>query len=100
VALDPSTNLFDQITWLLTSPKVKLRGANLKFDLIWIAVKWGIECTNFKFDTLLVGTILDENRSNSLNLHAKVYTTIGGYDDSFNKTQDKGKMDKIAPRTC
>ena len=70
--LDPSIPLFDQIQWLLTSPKVKLRMANGKFDLLWIAEKWGIECTNFRFDTALVGNLLDENRSNSLNLHAKV----------------------------
>lgn len=97
VELDPSIPLFDQIKWLLTSPKVKLRGANLKFDLLWIMAKWGIVCLNFKFDTLLVGSLLDENRSNSLNLHAKVYTDLGGYDDDFNATQDKGHMEKIDP---
>ena len=48
--LDPSIPLFDQIKWLLTSPNVKLRMANGKFDLLWIAEKWGIECTNFRFD--------------------------------------------------
>ena len=88
-------SLFEQINWLLTSPKVKLRGANLKFDLVWIETKWGIHCTNFKFDTLLVGSILDENRSNSLNLHAKVYTSMGGYDDDLNSKYDKGKMEDI-----
>jgi DNA polymerase I-like protein with 3'-5' exonuclease and polymerase domains len=88
-------SLFEQIKWLLTSPKVKLRGANLKFDLVWIETKWGIHCTNFKFDTLLVGSILDENRSNSLNLHAKVYTAMGGYDDELNSKYDKGKMEDI-----
>ena len=92
-----SPDLFKQISWLLNSPKVSLRLANGKFDMIWIAEKWGIECTNFKFDTLLVGSLLNENRSNSLNLHAKVFTTIGGYDDSFNKKFDKGKMETIAP---
>lgn len=80
VPLDPSVNLFDQILWLLTSPQVKLRMANGKYDLIWIAEKWGIECTNFKFDSMLVGTLLDENRSNALSLHTKTLTTMGGYD--------------------
>ncbi|MCL4743850.1 MAG: hypothetical protein KJZ83_00395 [Burkholderiaceae bacterium] len=97
VPFNPSVPLFDQIKWLLTSPKVKLRGANLKYDLIWIAVKWGIECTNFKFDTMLVGTLLNENRSNSLNLHAKIFTPIGGYDDYLNATYDKSAMEKIPP---
>jgi hypothetical protein len=65
--LDP--DLFEQIEWLLTSPKVKLRGSNLKHDLIWLATKWGIECTNFKFDTCLVGSILDVVGQGSGGLH-------------------------------
>ena len=95
VELDSSVPLFDQIEWLLTSPKVKLRLANGKFDMNWIKEKWGISCTNFKFDTLLVGSLVNENRSNSLNLHAKIYTPIGGYDDEFNAKYDKGKMGEI-----
>jgi len=91
----PNVNLFGQIKWLLTSPKVKLRMANGKYDLIWIAKKWGIECTNFKFDTMLVGSLLNENQSNSLNNHAKIYTPLGGYDDGFNSTYDKGRMETI-----
>ena len=95
VSLDPTVPLFEQISWLLRSPKVRLRMANGKYDLIWIAEKWGIECTNFKFDTLLVGTLLNENRSNSLNLHAKIYTPLGGYDDAFNARHDKGHMEIV-----
>lgn len=92
-----SVDLHDQITWLLTSPMVKLRMANGKYDLVWIAEKWGIECTNFKFDTMLVGSLVDENRSNSLNLHAKLFTPYGGYDSHFNATEDKSAMEKIHP---
>jgi DNA polymerase I-like protein with 3'-5' exonuclease and polymerase domains len=95
IDLDPKVPLYDHIRWLLTSPKVRLRLANGKYDLVWIAVKWGIECTNFKFDTMLVGSLLDENRSNSLNTHAKHLTPIGGYDDSFNDKYDKGRMEAI-----
>lgn len=91
----PGVSLFDQIDFLLNSPMVKLRGANLKFDLVWILVKWGLRCTNFKFDTLLVGSLLNENRSNSLNVHAKIYTPLGGYDDDFNGQFDKSKMEEI-----
>ena len=78
---DGGEDRWREIHWLLNSPKVKLRGANAKFDLVWVAAQWGIECTNFSFDTLLVGSLLDENRSNSLNLHAKIFTPMGGYDD-------------------
>ena len=94
---DTSKPLFDQIKWLLTSPKVRLRMANGKYDLIWIKEKWGIDCTNFKFDTLLVGSLLNENRVNSLNLHAKLMTPLGAYDDAFNDSEDKGKMELIDP---
>ena len=81
IALDPTQPLFEQIKWLLTSPKVRLRLANGKYDMIWVKEKWDIDCTNFTFDNLLVGSLLNENRSNSLNLHAKLMTDIGGYDD-------------------
>ena len=87
--------LIQEITWILTSPKVSLKGANLKFDLVWLLHKWGIKCTNFKMDTLLVGSLLNENRSNSLNMHTKEYTSIGGYDDHFNKKYDKGHMEEV-----
>ncbi|MEY9560458.1 DNA polymerase [Sinorhizobium fredii] len=97
IAFDPSIPLLDQIKWLLTSPKVKLRLSNGKYDMIWIAEKWGIECTNFKFDNLLVGSLLDENRSNSLSLHAKIFTPIGGYDTEFDATHDKSHMEKVPP---
>lgn len=83
-----------QIEWLLTSPQVSIRGANFKFDSRWINHHWKIDCTNQKFDTLLVGSLLDENRSNSLKLHAKIYTNMGGYEDGIEK-YDKGRMDLI-----
>lgn len=95
IPYDEGVDLFAQIEWLFTSPKVKMRGANLKYDLIWIREKWEIICTNFKFDSMLVGGLLDENRSNSLNTHAKVATTMGGYDDDFSSKYDKGKMETI-----
>jgi len=97
IPLNPDVNLFAQIEWLMTTDKISMKLANGKFDLNWIAVKWGIICTNFKMDTLMVGSLLDENRSNSLNMHAKLFTTIGGYDDEFNDTIDKGHMELVKP---
>ena len=91
--IDP--NVRDQIELILNSPKVKLTGANWKFDAVWLLKHYGIRTTNQKFDTGLVGGLLDENRSNSLNLHAKVYTPMGGYDDDFNHSHDKGRMDLV-----
>ena len=84
------------LAWLLSSPKVKLRGANLKFDLHWLFVRAGIECTNFVFDTTLVGSLLDENRGNGLDIHTKIYVQpLGGYSDHFDRTVDKSRMDLV-----
>lgn len=86
--------LWVQVNWLLTTEKVSLRGANFKFDSRWLVHKWGISCTNQKFDTMLVGSLLDENRSNSLKLHAKIYTQMGGYEDDMDK-YDFAHLDKV-----
>ena len=90
-AIEPE--LFAQIEWLLTTPRIRLRGSNLKYDLVWI----GHRCTNFTFDNCLVGSILDENRSNGLNLHAKLMTDMGGYDDGFDAKWDKSRMELVPP---
>lgn len=90
------SELWDVINWLLNDDRISLIGANLKYDLLWIRVKWQIFCTNFKMDTTLVGSLLDENRSNSLNTHTKIYVPeLGGYDDSFNLEFDKARMDLV-----
>ncbi len=90
----PTDELLKQVEWIENADEVSLGGANLKFDNIWKRVKWGLPTPkSYCFDTLLGGGLLDENRSNSLNIHAKVYTPMGGYDDSFNATHDKSHMD-------
>lgn len=83
-----------QIHWLLTTEKISLRGANWKYDSRWIREKWGIACTNHRFDTLLVGSLLDETRSNSLKLHAKIMTPMGGYEDDMAK-YDFSRLDLV-----
>lgn len=80
---------------LLNHRNIRLRGANLKFDLNWLWWKLKLTCSNFNWDTMLVGSMLDENRSNSLEWHAKEHTDLGGYDDHFNRTYDKGRMDLV-----
>lgn len=85
-----------QIEWLLTCPYISLKGANLKFDLVWEWVRSGIECTNFKFDTTLVGCLFDEERSNGLDVHTKIYyPRLGGYSDAFDASVDKSRMDLV-----
>lgn len=90
----------DDLEWLLTSPKVKTKGANLKYDLHWLWVRAGLRCTNFVFDTTLVGSLLDENRSNGLDVHVKIYApALGGYSDVFDRTVDKARMDLVPKAT-
>jgi DNA polymerase I-like protein with 3'-5' exonuclease and polymerase domains len=94
--MEPTADgLWEQIHWLLNSPKVSTVGANFKFDMGWMAEKWGMECTNFKRDTILIGSLLDENRANSVNVHAKIFTEMGGYDDAFNAEFDKSQMHQV-----
>lgn len=88
--------LWDQINFLVNHPDVKVRGANLKFDCRWMRVKWGMNISRFVFDCILAGSLLDENRSNSLNVLTKIYEPdLGGYDDAFNQKFDKGRMDLV-----
>lgn len=88
--------LREQLNLIMNNPRISLRGANLKYDLNWLAVRGELECTNFRFDTMLVGSLLDENRHNSLKNHTKLYVpNLGGYDDKFDATYDKGRMDKV-----
>lgn len=87
--------LLKQLDYLLNDDNISVRGANFKYDLHWIWEKFNLRCSNFKFDTLLVGSLLDENRSNSLDTHAKLVTSIPGYADGFNEKYDKAHMEDV-----
>lgn len=85
-----------QLEYLFNSPTLSMGGANLKFDLNWLRHFTDLRSTNFKFDTTLVGSLLDENRSNSLATHTKLYVpTLGGYSDTFDAETDKSRMDLV-----
>jgi DNA polymerase I-like protein with 3'-5' exonuclease and polymerase domains len=92
--MDYWQGLWTQVNWLLTTDKVRTEGANFKFDSRWLNYKWAINCTNLKFDTLLVGTLLNENISNSLKMHAKIHTDMGGYEDGMDK-YDMGHLEVV-----
>lgn len=83
------------VDWLLTHPRILLCGANWKYDSRWIYRHWGIQCTNLSRDSLLMGSLVDENRSNSLKTHAWEYTLMGGYDRLDELGYDKGRMDLV-----
>jgi DNA polymerase I-like protein with 3'-5' exonuclease and polymerase domains len=96
--LAKGTPLWEQLNWLLNTEQISLRAANGKFDLNWTHEMCGIDCSNFKFDTMLVGSLLDENRGNALDLHTKWYCPdLAGYSDEADKKWDKGRMDLIPP---
>lgn len=78
---------------ILEHPNIRIRGAGFKYDFNWLLLKWGINCQNtYKMDTLLVGSLLDENRFNSLSSHAKLYTDIGNYDWDMNHNHNKSNI--------
>ena len=86
------------LSWILSTPMISMKGANLKFDLRWLYARAGLTCTNFMFDTTLVGSLLDENRINGLDVHAKIYLPLlGGYSDEFDQSVDKSRMDLVPP---
>lgn len=88
--------IIPQLQWLVSQPWIKTVGANLKYDMLWLRVKWAIVVENFTFDTCNGGSLCEENRNNTLNLHTKVYSPeLGGYDDEFNRTHDKSKMGEV-----
>ena len=82
------------LSFLLNSPKIRTCAANGKYDIEWVYEKTGIDCTNFNFDTTMVGSLLDENRSNGIDVHAKIYApALAGYSDEFDAKADKSRMD-------
>jgi DNA polymerase I-like protein with 3'-5' exonuclease and polymerase domains len=91
----PSDVVMRQIRWLHTCDKILMMGANYKFDLRWMRWHWGLDCTNFSCDNLLVASMLDENRSNSLKALAWSHTSKGGYDRLDELGYDKGEMHLI-----
>lgn len=89
-----SDHAVEGLRTLLTSPRIRLRGANFKTDMVWLAGRLGIECTNFAFDALLAGSLLDENRSNSLATYTRLYTAI----DEDERAEEGTPRDRLLQR--
>lgn len=88
--------IIGQLQWIASQPWIKIVGANFKYDMLWLRVKYGIVFQNFSFDTCNGGSLLEENRANTLNLHTKIYSPeLGGYDDDFNRSYDKSNMGAV-----
>lgn len=89
-----TSKLREQLIYLLNHDDIKVQGANLKYDLLWLRVKYDIVCTNFVFDTTLAGSLLDENRSNNLKLHGALFTDYFGWDIAKEYKKDMSTLDK------
>jgi len=98
--------IYDQLKHLFNLPWLNTVGANLKYDMRWlwkqsdvVRGKFALESSepliivNHRFDTQLVGGLLNENRFNSLKSHIKEYSPeLGGYEDQFEAAHDKADM--------
>lgn len=83
-----------QLLTLFERSWINIIGANLKYDMRWMFEKWGLVIKNHRFDTQLVGGLLDENRFNNLKNHVKAYAPhLGGYEDEIEGKWDKARMD-------
>lgn len=92
----PGNADWNTIYHVLNANYIRVVGSNLKFDLTWIKEHWGIDCTNDTYNTDIIGSLLDEERSNGLKSHAKIYTKdFGGYSDYFDAKFDKARMDLV-----
>lgn len=81
----------DALNELLASVKMQI-GANLKFDVRFL---WrnGIPAARIDNDTVQLGHVLNEQRSNSLKAHAFYYTQYGGYDRELDRYIEKTGID-------
>lgn len=72
---------WSDLAMILRSPKVKILGANLQFDMIWLRHKHGIEVPSFAYDTQLADSLLCVWRSHALEHMTKHWVPeLGGYD--------------------
>lgn len=80
-----------KIDQLFETAKIVL-GANFKFDIrfLWRA---GVLHARVDEDTVQLGHVLNEQRSNSLKAHAFVYTEFGGYDRELDRYKEKTGVD-------
>ena len=73
--------LWKQLAMILRSPKVRVIGANLQFDILWLRIKKKIEVPSFAFDVQLADSLLCTWRNHSLEHMTKHWCPeLGGYD--------------------
>lgn len=105
-------HIYGHLNQLFHLPWLNTVGANLKYDMRWlwkhsqlvrcndlnnqesvVEAREPLVIDNHRFDTQLVGGLLNENRFNSLKSHIKEYAAaLGGYEDQFEAAHDKADM--------
>tara|TARA_R110002153_G_scaffold26421_5_gene82926 strand:+ start:7520 stop:10489 length:2970 start_codon:yes stop_codon:yes gene_type:complete len=88
--------LKDQLTELLTNPKICTVGHHFKFDIHALDAV-GIPCNNWFVDTLQMAFCVDENMmSKSLTECTRRWVpAMAGYSDAFDKAVDKSRMQDV-----
>ena len=85
-----------QFKELLEREELTVVGQNLKYDALWMYTRVGVR---FRIgdDTLMLAAILDENNLNKdLSSLTKMFVPeMAGYDDLFNRTYDKSRMQDV-----
>jgi DNA polymerase I-like protein with 3'-5' exonuclease and polymerase domains len=88
-----STHVKQQLAYLYNAPHLNTVGANLKYDMRWLWRHASLVIMNHRFDTQLVGGLLNENRFNNLKGHCKEYAPeLGGYEEEFEAKWSKADM--------
>src|SRR5215475_11148613 len=71
---------------ILSNPNIILSGHNIKYDINWIRIKFGIDVKCMLFDTMFAQYLIDENiESNSLAELTKMFPDLKGYKDDVNR---------------
>jgi uracil-DNA glycosylase family 4 len=68
---------------IMTDKSIGKIGQNIKFDNLWINVRWDIPVKGTIWDTSIAQFLLDENESHGLKSMAWKYTKLGGYDQTL-----------------
>lgn len=92
----------DNFRNILTDPDVILVGHNIKYDVNWLAVKYGINVKCMLFDTMFAQYLLDENiESNSLGTLSSIYSDLAGYKDDISRDDLKRESkDRVLIYNC
>jgi len=77
---------FNLFKGLVENPDNILVGHNIKYDINWIRIKFGIDVKCMLFDTMFAQYLIDENiESNSLAELTKMFPDLKGYKDDVNR---------------